>query len=259
MGLNRHRPVDPYDGGRAGRGGWWQRLWWSGAYLTLALGLVAAFVMWGAGSSLVAAAALAIASWAVVVALRDEEKPSVRFRDLYVATGSGIAVVAGVGLVSALRWPALLVVGALLLTAPGWRRRVRAWRTRLAEPDEPRPDAPEPGPDTGPWPDALAGAMPGRGATPPDQPATPAPARPDPDPTALDDEALCREWRTSFVRLQAAVGPIARAQVVARRQAILDELAHRHEAGIARWLASGARAASNPMRFLGPAPRHHHP
>ncbi|MGN6131264.1 MAG: hypothetical protein ACTHOK_13080 [Nocardioidaceae bacterium] len=79
------------------------------------------------------------------------------------------------------------------------------------------------------------------------------------DATKLDDDQLCYAWRISFAHLRAAHSVVERAWLVQRRQEVLDELTRRHDAGVARWLASGARAASNPRRFLDAAsapPRH---
>jgi len=43
--------------------------------------------------------------------------------------------------------------------------------------------------------------------------------------------------------------------VVQLRQRYLDELQRRCPQGVARWLASGARAAGNPMTYLESRPR----
>jgi hypothetical protein len=77
------------------------------------------------------------------------------------------------------------------------------------------------------------------------------------DPGTLDDEGLCRAWRTSFWRLQEARGAEALGLVVRQRQRFLDELASRHPAEVDRWLRSGPRAASNPWPFLQPTPPTH--
>jgi hypothetical protein len=66
----------------------------------------------------------------------------------------------------------------------------------------------------------------------------------------LDDEALCQAWRRSFVHLSACRLPSRRLELVGLRQIYLDELGRRHPAAVDSWLASGARAASNPMPFL---------
>jgi hypothetical protein len=57
-------------------------------------------------------------------------------------------------------------------------------------------------------------------------------------------------WRYSYRALERATTHQARALIAAQRQAYLDELERRDPTGVQRWLASGARAASDPTRFL---------
>jgi hypothetical protein len=71
------------------------------------------------------------------------------------------------------------------------------------------------------------------------------------DVHALDDAALCLAWRRSFTALDAARTPSDHLTLVATRELYLDELQRRYPHGVESWLASGARAASNPMPFLG--------
>jgi hypothetical protein len=66
----------------------------------------------------------------------------------------------------------------------------------------------------------------------------------------LTDKELCRVWRISFWALQSSRTPAAREQVVALRQAYLDELERRHPSALTAWLDSGARAASGPEKYL---------
>ena len=66
----------------------------------------------------------------------------------------------------------------------------------------------------------------------------------------LTDHDLCRAWCTSFDLLQSVSDVEARARVVSLRQAYLDELDRRDPLGLSAWLASGARATSNPDRYL---------
>ena len=86
-------------------------------------------------------------------------------------------------------------------------------------------------------------------------PIQPTPSRPAPPPPAvlcasLSDAELCRRWRASFGALQHTVSPDQRLHLIETRAALLDELAHRDPAGFNRWLNSGARAASDPARFV---------
>ncbi len=69
-------------------------------------------------------------------------------------------------------------------------------------------------------------------------------------PRALDDAQLCWAWRISYVTLQRSTTPMQRLRVVQQRQHYLDELERRNPAGVAAWLASGARAAGDPSRYV---------
>ncbi|MDX6302692.1 MAG: hypothetical protein QOF53_3906 [Nocardioidaceae bacterium] len=66
----------------------------------------------------------------------------------------------------------------------------------------------------------------------------------------LSNSELCREWRRSFVRLQSARSFPDRCYVVALRQVYLDEMDRRCPTAFQAWLASGARAAGGPDRYL---------
>lgn len=66
----------------------------------------------------------------------------------------------------------------------------------------------------------------------------------------LSDHQLCKAWCASFAALDNATTMAARLELVALRQGYLDELERRHPSGLEAWLASGARAASSPTRFL---------
>jgi hypothetical protein len=81
--------------------------------------------------------------------------------------------------------------------------------------------------------------------TEPSQPSGPHVA-----PASLSDDALCLAWRASFSVLQRASSPAQRLWVVDQRRAYLDELESRNARGVAAWLASGARAAGDPSRFV---------
>jgi hypothetical protein len=61
---------------------------------------------------------------------------------------------------------------------------------------------------------------------------------------------LCLAWRASFSALQRANSPVQRLRIVEERRAYLDEIEHRNARGMAAWLASGARAAGDPTRFV---------
>lgn len=71
-----------------------------------------------------------------------------------------------------------------------------------------------------------------------------------PDAAELSDDALCLVWRASFSALQNATSPAQRLRVVEERRVYLDELERRNARGMSAWLASGARAAGDPSRFV---------
>lgn len=74
----------------------------------------------------------------------------------------------------------------------------------------------------------------------------------------LTNAELCTAWRVSYLALQRAGTTHERARLVAIRQIYLDEMETRNPTALTAWLASGARAASGPDRFLhdGPESRH---
>jgi hypothetical protein len=75
----------------------------------------------------------------------------------------------------------------------------------------------------------------------------------------LSDAALCQVWRSSFSALQAASSLSQRMRIVEARQDCLDEFERRHPQGLTAWLASGARAAGNPSRFVDGTSRSNSP
>ena len=80
------------------------------------------------------------------------------------------------------------------------------------------------------------------------------PLLPLPDCSQLSDEALSRCWRMSWPALQNGPSPspsTTDALHLARtRERYLDEIERRDPRGFARWLSSGARAGSDPAKFL---------
>jgi hypothetical protein len=61
---------------------------------------------------------------------------------------------------------------------------------------------------------------------------------------------LCWEWRRSYLAVVRASNPDELVRIVALRAAYLDELERRDPTGFRRWLDDGARAASDPGRYL---------
>jgi hypothetical protein len=66
----------------------------------------------------------------------------------------------------------------------------------------------------------------------------------------LSTPALLQAWRASLLSLARARTSTAKAAVVARRRAYLDELESRDPEGVRRWLDSGAGPGGDPSRYL---------
>ena len=209
----------------------YHRLWSATAGATVGMGCVCGLLAWG--TWLWVYAVLAVGILALLLAPHGDapglDQPA-RSAVRIVA-----AVIAASGLTSALGWAGLgwvLLVGAAHPAVGG--RLTRTFGTDV------------PGPVTGHTPMTLVDGHAADSST-----ADRLARLPDADTLgSLDDEALCRAWRRSFVHLSASRLPARRLEVVSLRQAYLDELARRHPAAVQSWLVSGARAASNPMPFL---------
>jgi hypothetical protein len=74
----------------------------------------------------------------------------------------------------------------------------------------------------------------------------------------MSDTDLCHAWRASFTALQEASSPSQRIRIVEARQEYLDEFERRNPEGLLAWLASGARAAANPTRYVVESATLHH-
>lgn len=152
------------------------------------------------------------------------------------AGGPGAVVV----LVLAVSCPALAPAYRWVATTLGWSRRPRrrAVRTpRSVQPADPGAPLEGPGP-AGPGHDGAVIEGP-----------------PLDVPDLMTDEDLCSAWRSSFVALQRATSVESRLRVVTVRALYLDELERRAGRAVQAWLESGARAASDPSRFLVDARR----
>ena len=75
---------------------------------------------------------------------------------------------------------------------------------------------------------------------------------PPPVPEALSTPELCLAWRRSYLALLDVTSSPARCKIVRLRQCLLDELERRDPDGFTRWLDTGARAGSDPGRYLSP-------
>ena len=119
------------------------------------------------------------------------------------------------------------LVGAVGTLLAGGVGAVLLWR-ELRGRQQPR-DTREPVPQPGPV--AAAPAMPSAIAR---------------MPTAQ----LCWAWRTSYLALQTTTDARSLDRLAAMRRCYLDELEHRDPVGFRRWLDSGARAPSDPLRYI---------
>lgn len=69
----------------------------------------------------------------------------------------------------------------------------------------------------------------------------------------LSEQELCHAWRRSFLVLQDLMyrrDLPGQSHVAGVRQGYLDEMERRNPGGFSRWLAAGARPASDPSRYL---------
>ncbi len=211
-----------------------------GVYRVLWLGGVGALAATGlaiAATSMSAAALISLSLCAVIVGpmlgagLHAQAYPNRSTPFGYVlafTTGTVLGAIAVSGLIAALGGLALLGAALLGVISPPVLRRL-----------VPRKPAPA------------------RSASTPTSPA--APNQPAPRYTSLSDAELCWRWRTSFNALQHTTSVSERVRLIGTRSALLDELARRDPEGFGRWMSSGARAASDPARFLTPHREDHPP
>ncbi len=68
----------------------------------------------------------------------------------------------------------------------------------------------------------------------------------------ISDADLCLAWRSSYVALQRARGPVQAAHSVEIRALLIEELERRNPRGMQAWLHSGPRPAGDPTRHLLP-------
>jgi hypothetical protein len=153
-------------------------------------------------------------------------------RDLLVgaAVGVPLTLLVLVGLVGLGGTGGAVLVGLLLVTSPP---ATRLLGSRLAG-QQHAPAADPPGAEDTTVPPPVA--APRRVTCPPAD--------------GLTTAELCQAWRVSFTALDTLDRPEERAQVVQRRQEYLDALERRDPSGFARWIGLGARAASDPGRYL---------
>jgi hypothetical protein len=234
---------------------YWSRCWG----LVGALGVGLSFLVWSpvnvATVFLTATVCAGILMMMATPGANHRQRPTVRWPRVtslaLVIGAAAVAVGASVAVVPYLALPLILVAVG---TSPAVVERLARWRgDQLTGPDRRSPAAPFLVPDPRPT---------GTGAA--SGPTDPAGGdADDPGPSGADlvegyrlaaqqlsDTELCLAWRRSFVKLQSAPTRSEVLRVVAQRQAYLDELDRRRPSALQAWLASGARAAGGPERFL---------
>ena len=220
------------------------RVWDAVAWITVALGLACAVMVWGVGRTAASAAGVFVVAFVLVALAGKAVWASTR-----ISFDVAVVVVGFAGLLATFGWLGALVALAVVATAPTVRVLLRPGHAYAVM----RLMAPRHG-------TAPPGAVTALGRVEPDTDRTAAgPVGPlvslaevhDLDGVAaLDDQALCQAWRRSFVRLESSRVVDARLEVVRMRQLYLDELVRRHPTQVRHWLSSGARAAGNPFPFL---------
>jgi uncharacterized membrane protein YhaH (DUF805 family) len=200
---------------------------WAALWTWPVVAVLGAFVFTAAVSGSVAEAAL-------------RESGRRRMRRVGAVGGlAGAAAVSAMGLIALLGSPGLLLLGVLATTCPHLWMAVRRWRASRAPGPARGRHMPKEAPETG------ARTVPtvlGNGSESPLEVPS--------EPRLLDDYALCSAWRRSYIVLERPHSPETQLRVVQQRQQYLDELERRNPTGLAAWLASGARAAGDPTRFI---------
>jgi hypothetical protein len=202
------------------------------AVLTAACVLGAVRVVVVAVSSGVLIGLVAVASIVGVLVTTHVQHPSAARMGATAAAATSAVLLMMIGVVGLLDTTAALVVPLLLAGAGAW-----AWRRRSA------------------WRDYAAAAR--RGPAPSPQPAItviealqPPPVAPAIVPADLSVRGLCLACHRSYWLLHDLPAGPALRDLVGVRERLLDELEQRDPAGFHRWLHAGARASSDPGRYL---------
>jgi hypothetical protein len=232
---------------------------WRTAVVVLAVvGVLTAFVFIGLSTIVVAflMGGIMVGSVHLSVGLAQEREIPALIREVLMWAGrAGLVMVAICGYAAAVglaTLPLLLLIAATSPPVIGWLYASRAdgaARTSAVSRVEVAPA--EAKPARAP---RVKTTMRRRSKPKAQQPATPEPAAVQPTAainlTELSDEELCLAWRRSYIELQSCTTEQRRLEVVARRNAYLDELERRAPDAFAEWLESGPRAAGDPAKFF---------
>jgi hypothetical protein len=215
-------------------------LWSLAARGVCGLGLACGVLVWSVVGVVGTALSLIVLSWCLLLVIGVKGR---RRNQVALSVGAGTTGAAGLVAAAGLAGVVLLLlVGA---TSPLVRFLGRS--SRRTDLPGASPSDPTPGLGTRP----LSGFVQGESHGSAGRLAELSKRLPRPDRLDdLDDPALCLAWRQSFVSLAASKDVGSVLELVELRERYLEELTRRHPDEIARWLASGARAAGNPMRFL---------
>lgn len=220
----------------------YREIWVTTAVVTTMIGIWAAVVTWPLLELLICFVFVAVFAASMHAAIQATDAPLCLRKSLAVGAGAGAAAVGVVGLASLIGGIAVLVLVGAAATCPlavRWLQHHLPGPTHTTATPQPPPvnsadSANDKEPPSPASPLAVAGfEQPGNASL-----------------DSLDDAALCRAWRRSYSALHHAESMPAILQVVATRQCYLDELERRNPTGLAAWLASGPRAASDPSRYI---------
>jgi hypothetical protein len=232
-------------------------LWCTGSAVLAALGVLLALVSVPPGSLVAAVVTMAVLGCGIhsVVAHSFGIGADHSYVDVAAAAGAGAVVLVGFG-----AGMGAAGTGIVVLVLAGAPISLRWYGTLLGHPTTTVWDA-APAPADGPV--GPAGPVRTRARAVPDSPALPdnlpfggSRASADSPVRALTDAELCQAWRSSFMTVQRARDASELAALALARCAYLDELQRRDPVGFERWILNGARAGSNPARYvkIRPAP-----
>jgi hypothetical protein len=224
--------------------------WRSSCLLLGGAGVWAAVSTWSLTGALTGCLLVAAVAVCIRPLLPKEGQRAGWWPALRVGFVSGAVAVGAGGLVAWFGVAGLFAVTLLTLASPPVLAAAAKWRHRRPDgtpflaAQEPgrRSDRPGKAPASlmgrDPGPSGVTGSFP-LGAAWLERPTT-----------SMDDATLCFAWRVSFVALQQPMSLFSRLQIVGRRQELLDELERRNPGGFRAWLASGARAAADPSKYI---------
>jgi hypothetical protein len=227
----------------------YRNAWTTTTAVAMTVGVWASCMYWPLSGVLAAFLCSALAGSFLTAAALVERCTNPLPRVIAYGALTGLAVLGAAGVIVLLGPVAVLMVAVLAATSPLALRWIRSAFRILAtgSTTTPRPQHGPPPDDAVPVAAVPAQRISDHWAA--DEVVSPADEE---EPATLTDAELCRVWRASYVGLQHTHSPAARMRLVQRRQACLDEFERRNPAGFATWLASGARAASDPARFIVP-------